>query len=160
MPGGDGSADFHPFVKRIYKNALSDEYVAAEPIAVRWTPNQQIVWPTKTNPVAGMKFVTEEFVEAVIEDVAKKHTLDRTRVFSLSWSSSGPAAYATSLKDNRSVTGSFIAMSVFNPKYLPARARPRATPITSTIRSKTASVLSAWPQKQTTAWRKTGPRYA
>ena len=120
MPGGDGSAEFHPFVKRIYKNALSDAYVAAEPIAIQWTPNQQIVWPTKTNPVAGMKFVTEEFVEAVIEDVAKKHKLDRTRVFSLSWSSSGPAAYATSLQAKRSVNGSFIAMSVFNPKYLPA----------------------------------------
>jgi beta-lactamase regulating signal transducer with metallopeptidase domain/predicted esterase len=120
MPGGDGSADFHPFVKRIYENALSDRYLAAQPIAVQWAKNQQIVWPTKTNPVAKMKFGTEEFVEAVIEDVAKKHKLDRTRVFSLSWSSSGPAAYATSLQNKRSVVGSFIAMSVFNPKFLPA----------------------------------------
>ena len=120
MPGGDGSADFHPFVKRIYKNALSDGYLAAQPIAVQWAKNQQIVWPTKTTPVAKMKFGTEEFVDAVIEDVAKKHKLDRTRVFSLSWSSSGPAAYATSLRNNRSVVGSFIAMSVFNPKFLPA----------------------------------------
>ena len=67
-----------------------------------------------------MKFVTEEFVEAVIEDVGKKHKVNRTKVFSLSWSSSGPAAYATSLQNKRSVMGSFIAMSVFNPKYLPA----------------------------------------
>jgi RNA polymerase sigma factor (sigma-70 family) len=119
MPGGDGSADFHPFVKRIYKYALSDRYLAAQPIAINWTPNQEIVWPTKTNPVAKMKFSTEEFVEAVIADVAKKHKLDRTRVFTLSWSSSGPAAYATSLQNKRSVTGSFIAMSVFNPKFLP-----------------------------------------
>jgi RNA polymerase sigma factor (sigma-70 family) len=119
MPGGDGSADFHPFVKRIYKNALSDQYLAAQPIALQWTPDQQIVWPTKTNPVAKMKFSTEEFVEAVIEDVAKKQNVDRTKVFTLSWSSSGPAAYATSLQNKRSVTGSFIAMSVFNPKFLP-----------------------------------------
>jgi RNA polymerase sigma factor (sigma-70 family) len=119
MPGGDGSADFHPFVRRIYKNALSDRYLAAQPVAVKWTPDQQIVWPTKTNPVTGMKFGTEEFVEAVIEDVAKKHKLDRTRVFTLSWSSSGPAAYAASLQDKRSVTGSLVAMSVFNPKFLP-----------------------------------------
>jgi predicted esterase len=119
MPGGDGSADFHPFVKRIYKNALSDRYLAAQPVAVKWTPDQQIVWPTKTNPVAGMKFGTEEFVEAVIEDVGKKHKLDRKKVFTLSWSSSGSAAYATSLQDRRSVTGSLIAMSVFNPKFLP-----------------------------------------
>jgi predicted esterase len=119
MPGGDGSADFHPFVKRIYKNALSDGYVAAQPIAVQWLPDQQIVWPTMTNPVAKMKFGTEEFVEAVIEDVGKKHKVDRTKVFSLSWSSSGPAAYATSLQNKRGVMGSFIAMSVFNPKFLP-----------------------------------------
>jgi predicted esterase len=119
MPGGDGSADFHPFVKRIYKNALSDRYLAAQPIAVQWTPDQEIVWPTKTNPVAKMKFGTEEFVEAVIEDVAKKHKLDRTRVFTLSWSSSGPAAYAASLQHKPSVKGSFIAMSVFNPEFLP-----------------------------------------
>jgi predicted esterase len=119
MPGGDGSADFHPFVKRIYKNALPDGYVAAQPIAVQWLPDQQIVWPTKTNPVVKMKFGTEEFVEAVIEDVGKKHKVDRTKVFSLSWSSSGPAAYATSLQNKRGVMGSFIAMSVFNPKFLP-----------------------------------------
>jgi RNA polymerase sigma factor (sigma-70 family) len=84
MPGGDGSADFHPFVKRIYKNALNERYLAAQPIAIQWAANQQIVWPTKTNPVPQMKFSTEEFVEAVIEDVAKKHKLDRTRVFTLS----------------------------------------------------------------------------
>jgi predicted esterase len=119
MPGGDGSADFHPFVKRIYKHALPDGYLAAQPVAVQWTADQEIVWPTKTNPVAKMKFSTEEFVEAVIADVAKKHNVDRTRVFTLSWSSSGPAAYAISLQDKSSVTGSFIAMSVFNPKFLP-----------------------------------------
>jgi RNA polymerase sigma factor (sigma-70 family) len=119
LPGGDGSADFHPFVKRMHKNALSDRYLAAQPIAVRWTPGQEIVWPTKTNPVADMKFSTEEFVDAVIKDVTKKHKVDRTRVFTLSWSSSGPAAYATSLQAGRAVTGSFIAMSVFNPKFLP-----------------------------------------
>ncbi len=119
MPGGDGSAQFHPFVKRIYKNALSDRYLAAQPIAVKWTPDQKIVWPTKTTPVALMKFGTEEFVEAVIGDVAKKYKIDRTRIFTLSWSSSGPAAYAVSLQDKRSVTGSFIAMSVFKPSLLP-----------------------------------------
>ena len=41
-------------MKRIYKNALPDGYLAAEPIAVNWTPSQQIVWPTKTNPVEKM----------------------------------------------------------------------------------------------------------
>jgi predicted esterase len=122
MPGGDGSAGFHRFVKRIYKHALPDQYVAAQPVAVQWTPdtpNEEIIWPTKTTPVPKMKFSTEEFVEAVIKDVAKKRKVDRTRVFTLSWSSSGPAAYATSLHKERTVTGSFIAMSVFNPEFLP-----------------------------------------
>jgi predicted esterase len=119
MPGGDGSANFHPFVKRIYKNAIPDGFLAAQPIALKWTNNQEIVWPTKTNPVAELKFTTEEFVEDVVEDVAKRHKLDLARVFSLSWSSSGPAAYATSLREKPVVRGSFIAMSVFNPRFLP-----------------------------------------
>jgi predicted esterase len=119
LPGGDGSADFHPFVKRIYKNSLADRHLAAQPIAFKWTADQRIVWPTKTNPVEKMKFSTEDFVEAVIEDVAKKHKLDRTKVFTLSWSSSGPTAYATSLQNKHSARGSFIAMSVFNPEFLP-----------------------------------------
>src|SRR5262249_44148805 len=78
----------------------------------------KIVWPSATNKVEGMKFTTEAFVEAVIDDVAAKHTIDRSRVFTLSWSSSGPAAYALSLTSKK-VTGSFVAMSVFNPKFLP-----------------------------------------
>jgi predicted esterase len=120
LPGGDGSADFHPFVKRIYKNALPDTYLAVQPIAIKWTPDQKIVWPTTTNKVAKMKFSTEEFVDAVIQDAATKHKLDPTRVFTLSWSSSGPAAYAVSLRNKNRVKGSFIAMSVFNPRFLPA----------------------------------------
>jgi RNA polymerase sigma factor (sigma-70 family) len=119
LPGGDGSADFNPFVRRITKKALSDRYVVAQPIAPKWTPDQEIVWPTRTNPVDKMKFSTEEFIEAVIADVAKKHKLDQSKVFTLSWSSSGPAAYATSVQERTSVTGSLIAMSVFNPKFLP-----------------------------------------
>jgi predicted esterase len=119
LPGGDGSADFHPFVKRIYKNALPDGYVAAQPVAVKWADGQQIVWPTKANPVDGMKFTTEEFVDAVSADAAKRHKIDREKVFTLSWSSGGPAAYAASLREKGGVTGSFVAMSVFNPKFLP-----------------------------------------
>ena len=119
MPGGDGSAAFHPFVKRMYKNALSDQFLAAQPVAFKWSPDQQIVWPTRANPVTRMKFSTEEFLESVIDDVATKHKVDRTRVFSLSWSSSGPAAYAASLQEKHVVTGSFIAMSVFKPELLP-----------------------------------------
>jgi predicted esterase len=119
LPGGDGSADFHPFVKRIYKNAVPEGFVLAQPVAVKWTEKQQIVWPTEKNRVDGMKFTTEEFIDALIKDVSSKYKLDPERVFTLTWSSSGPAAYAASLSSNK-ITGSFIAMSVFKPDLLPS----------------------------------------
>ena len=120
MPGGSGSADFHPFVKRIFLNAVPEGYVVAQPVAVKWTEKQQIVWPTAKDKgaVEGLKFTTEEFVEAVIKDVAAKHTLNPGRVFTLSWSSSGPAAYAVSLTSPK-VRGSLVAMSVYKPDRLP-----------------------------------------
>ena len=118
LPGGDGSANFHPFVKRIYKYAVPEGYLLAQPVAVKWTEKQEIVWPTDKNRVEGMKFSTEEFIDAVIKDVAGKYKLDPGRAFTLTWSSSGPAAYAASLSSDR-ITGSFIAMSVFKPDLLP-----------------------------------------
>lgn len=120
MPGGPGSADFHPFVKRIYKNAVPEGYIVAQPVAVKWNTKQNIIWPTAKNKdaVEGLKFTTEEFVEAVIDDVAAKHKLNPDRVFTLSWSSSGPAAYAVSMS-NPKVRGSFVAMSVYKPDQLP-----------------------------------------
>jgi predicted esterase len=118
LPGGDGGADFHPFVKRIYKNAVPEGYVLAQPVAVKWAEKQEIVWPTDKNRVEGMKFTTEEFIAAVIKDVGGKYKLDPERTFTLSWSSSGPAAYAASLGGDK-ITGSFVAMSVFKPNLLP-----------------------------------------
>jgi predicted esterase len=118
LPGGPGTADFHPFVKRIFKNAVPEGYLVAQPVAVKWRERQVIVWPTAKNPVKGMTFTTEEFIDAVIEDVAGKHTIDKNRMFTLSWSSSGPAAYAASLTSAK-ITGSFVAMSVFQPDRLP-----------------------------------------
>jgi predicted esterase len=119
MPGGDGSADFNPFVRRIYRYSLPQTYLVAQPVAVKWTPQQQIGWPTKKNKVPEQKFSTEEFVEAVIKDVRTKYKLNDKHIFTLSWSSSGPAAYAISLQEKKSVTGSFIAMSVFRPDWFP-----------------------------------------
>ena len=119
LPGGDGSADFHPFVKRLYQNSMHDGYLAAQPIAVKWTDGQEVVWPTAGLKAEKMKFTTEEFVAAVIADVGKAHRIDPARTFTLSWSSGGPAAYAISLQEKPVVAGSFIAMSVFRPDWLP-----------------------------------------
>jgi predicted esterase len=111
LPGGPGSASFHPFVKRIYRYAVPEGYLVAQPVAVSWT-----VWPTEKDRAEA--FSTEAFVDAVIDDVARRHKLDPEYIFTLSWSSSGPAAYAVSLSSKK-VTGSFIAMSVFRPHRLP-----------------------------------------
>lgn len=120
MPGGDGSADFNPFVRRISKFALPPGYVIAELVAPKWSDSQfnQLVWPTHKQRFVGMKFSTEDFVEAVVADVSKKVKIDPSKVFTLSWSSGGPAAYAAALAHG-SVKGSFIAMSVFHPNELP-----------------------------------------
>jgi predicted esterase len=118
LPGGDGSADFHPFVKRIYKHAVPPGYLAVQLVAVRWTPDQQIVWPTAKDRAVKKDFTTEEFIESVVADVRTRHKIDARKVFTLSWSSSGPAAYAASFGEKTSVKGSFIAMSVFRPTML------------------------------------------
>ena len=119
LPGGAGDAEFHPFVKRVFRHAMPEGYIVAQPVAVTWHKRQQIIWPTAKNRERGMKFTTERFIDDVISDVGERHKLDPQRIFTLSWSSSGPAAYAASLTSKK-VTGSFIAMSVFNPRFLPS----------------------------------------
>jgi len=119
LPGGNGSAEFHPFVKRIWQNALSDQYIVAELVAVPWTKGQTIVWPTEKSPSAGMRFPTEEFVESVVKDVGKRYRLDPRYIFTLGWSSGGPPCYAASLREATPITGTFAAMSVFKPETLP-----------------------------------------
>ena len=127
MPGGPGTADFLPFIKRIWKNAVPEGYLVAQPVAIKWNDDQKIVWPTAKMKADGMKFTTEEFLDSVIDDVSARHKLDKSRIFTLSWSSSGPASYALSLTSKK-VTGSLVAMSVFNPKHLPdlKKAKGRA----------------------------------
>lgn len=127
LPGGSGSADFHPFVKRIAKNAVPPGYVVAQPVAVKWTAGQKVVWPTAKLEAEDMKFTTEKFIDAVIDDVADREKIDKAKVFTLTWSSSGPAAYAASLTSKK-VTGSLIAMSVFKPDTLPDLAAAKGHP--------------------------------
>jgi len=119
MPGSGGGENFHPFIRRIYKNALGNKFLVAQPVAFKWHASQRIVWPTKVNPTDSQKFATEDFIEAVIQDVKKQHKINKRNIFTLSWSSSGPAAYAISLQKSTQVKGSFIAMSVFRRNWLP-----------------------------------------
>jgi poly(3-hydroxybutyrate) depolymerase len=120
LPGGDGSAEFHPFVSNIAQVALEGKLAVAQPVAVKWRENQQITWPTLQSRVPGMKFSTEEHVGKVIADVSAKHKIDRERIYMLAWSSGGPAAYAIALHKHSPIAGSMIAMSVFKPQELPA----------------------------------------
>ena len=118
LPGGDGSAEFNPFARRIAKFGLPTGYLVAQPVAVSWSPEQakEIVWPTATDRLPRVAFTTEEFVEAVIADVSRTKKVDPRFVFTLGWSSGGPPAYASSLRPGTHLTGSFVAMSVFRPE--------------------------------------------
>jgi predicted esterase len=127
LPGGDGSGDFNPFVRRIWKNALSEKYIIAQLVAVQWNEQQRVVWPVRGSKVQGQKFTTEQFAEAVIRDVKEKYKVNDACIFTLSWSSGGPAAYAISMYGRTSVMGSYVAMSVFRPdEYNLARAKGHA----------------------------------
>ena len=121
LPGGDGSADFHPFIRRIWKHALSEDWLVAQLVAPQWSDDQAetLVWPTDKKEWPKMRFSTEAFAAAVIEDVERRYELDTAKIFTLSWSSGGPAAYAISLAKDSRVTGSFVGMSVFKPWQLP-----------------------------------------
>jgi predicted esterase len=120
LPGGDGSADFRPFIQRVLKNALPDDVVIAQLVAPKWTDAQdRIVWPTKGLKDDKMKFATEDFVTAVLDDVKGRVTIDPKRIDALGWSSGGPPVYAISLNQPSPLRGAFVAMSVFKPESLP-----------------------------------------
>ncbi len=119
LPGGDGSADFHPFINRIHENSLGDDFALAQPIAKKWDPRQAIVWPTEENKVAKQGYSTELLIEKTIESVQKTTKLNQDRIYVLAWSSGGPAAYSALLKKDSPLRGGLIAMSVFKPDYLP-----------------------------------------
>ena len=122
LPGGDGGVDFHAFIKRIHKHAVPKGYLTAQLVAPVWTKAQaeSLVWPVEKNTIQQAKFTTEQFIRNVVEEVAGKVKLDRKRVFTLTWSSSGPAGYAASLEQKTPVTGTFVAMSVFKREHLPS----------------------------------------
>ena len=122
MPGGDGSAEFAPFVGRIRENVLGKDWLLVQLIAPVWAKEQseKNVWPTKLSPWPKMEFTCEELFAAVLEDVAKDRKLDPKYLITLAWSSSGTLAYALALQEKTPVTGTFVAMSVFKPENLPS----------------------------------------
>ena len=119
LPGGDGGADFNPFVKRIWQNALPEGYLVAHLVSVPSDNPKQIVWPTAKDVEPKQKFKTEDFLAAVVKSVAAKQKIDDAEVFALGWSSSGPAVYASALAKETPLKGAFVAMSVFVPGKLP-----------------------------------------
>ena len=122
LPGGDGSAEFNPFVKRMWKNALPEGYLVAQLVAVESKNPNQIVWPTSKDNEPKQKFKTEAFISAVVSEIKTKHKIDESKVFALAWSSGGPAVYADSLTKDSPLKGAFVAMSVFLPARLPPLA--------------------------------------
>ena len=118
LPGGDGKADSLAFVKRVYKYSLGGKYIVAQPIAPKWSSQQGIVWPTKNDNLPYVKRTTEQFVDEIIKIVRGQYRINPLRIFTMSWSSSGPAGYAISLQKDSPVVGSYVAMSVFKPEKL------------------------------------------
>jgi predicted esterase len=119
LPGGDGSVEFQPFIKNIYKQVLDHDYLVIQLIAPKWKTRAN-TWPVARDKVPGKKEPVEEFIKRAVEDLQQRTRIDERHVYTLSWSSGGPAAYAASVTKDTPVTGSFVAMSVFHPDRMPS----------------------------------------
>ena len=123
LPGGDGSADFQGFCENIARNSTNESFLVAQLIAPVWNKakSEKNVWPTRGSKYKEVRFTTEEQAALVLKDIRQQHPIDETQIYSLSWSSGGPAAYAMSLAKEVPIAGSLIAMSVYKPQQLPSR---------------------------------------
>ena len=116
LPGGDGSDEFHPFVKRIYANALPDGYLVAQLVAVPSKNPNQIVWPT-----AKTKDAEADVHDRVVHRQrrgrrarqAEGEGRPRARVHALAGPPAAPPPTQASLAKDTPVKGSFVAMSIF-----------------------------------------------
>lgn len=121
LPGGDGSADFHPWCKRIVENALPQGYVGVQLVAPVWTSDSdRRVWPIRQQHIDSVQFTTEDFIGKVVKEVRARIAINERYVFTLGWSSGGPPIYSMSLQPDSVITGTFVAMSVFKPEQLPS----------------------------------------
>lgn len=112
IPGGDGGPDFHNFARRVYRQSLDERTLVAQLVAVEWFAGQPIVWPTVADPVDGMAFSTESFVEEVVRDVRSRHPVDPRRIFVAAWYSGGGAGGAAALSSS-SVKGAWISTATY-----------------------------------------------
>jgi beta-lactamase regulating signal transducer with metallopeptidase domain/predicted esterase len=118
LPGGDGSAEFSPFIRRVYF-AMGEEkgFVYAQGLAPKGSGSENLVWPLARNQREGTKFITENYIRDIIADVKKQTKIDPKHIYLVGWSSGGPASYASLLR-NKEVTGAFVGMSVYRPNQL------------------------------------------
>ncbi len=130
LPGGSGDAQFRPFVTRIAKNAVPEGYLVVQLVAPVWTPQQaqNLVWPGEKSGMREVRFSTTDFLLAVRAELAKAHKLDPRYSFTLTWSSSGMSGYGFSLHPKSGITGTFVAMSVFQPAGLPHLSAAKGHP--------------------------------
>ena len=119
LPGGDGSAEFSPWCQTIQAQVVSDDFVVAQMIAPTWkTP--AATWPSDLVPTPEMKLSIDELFAEVVEDAGSVYKIEDGEVYTLSWSSGGPAAYLVAATRSE-VKGHFVAMSVFREAWLPRR---------------------------------------
>lgn len=121
LPGGDGGDGFNPFVRRIHKHALDENWLILQLVSPTWDvrKKQSLVWPTEQNTYPEAKFTTEAQIDAALAETRKREPIDEDRVYLMAWSSGGPAAYACALRKDSPIAASFVLMSVFHPEQLP-----------------------------------------
>ena len=119
LPGGDGSAEFHPFVKRIDARVLDKDWIVVQPVAPKWDDKgDRVVWPSVGVPYPAAGFTTEAFLDGILDELTLRHGLKVVRTDLLAWSSSGPAVYSYAAHGRHKVDGAFVAMAVFRPDFL------------------------------------------
>ncbi|MGP1347066.1 MAG: alpha/beta hydrolase, partial [Phycisphaerales bacterium] len=157
LPGGDGSAEFAPFVEHLSKNVVPRGVVVAHLIAPVWDERQKndVVWPTRRLPYRGMEFTTEEFMGAVVADVSGRVRIDPERVYAMGWSSGGPPVYAGLCDAEVGLSGAVVVMSVFKGEQIPAIETARGKRV-AIVHSPTDFIRMSFPQAAVRALKDAG----
>jgi hypothetical protein len=116
LPGGDGSREFLPWVENGLLAQRPPDCVGVLVTAVKWKPDQKIVWPTDKNRVPDMQYTTEEYVRAVVDEVEKQFPSEPAARVIVGWSSSGPAVYPLLFTKDSPFSRGYVAMSVWPQK--------------------------------------------